>query len=56
MSNDAKHLTVDDAGHVVAGATVTSDADGQAVHADLLVGAGPHSVGTRSQLDDAVEA
>lgn len=46
MSNDAKHVTVADAGHVVAGATVTSDADRQAAHADLLVGAGHLSVGT----------
>lgn len=54
MSNDAKHLTVDDAGHV-AGATITADADRQAVQADLLVGAGHLSVGTRIQLVDAVE-
>jgi len=48
------HLTVHDAGHVVAEATVTSDADLQAVHADLHVEAGQQPAGARRQLVDAV--
>jgi len=54
VSNSSQHLTVHDAGHVVAEATVTSDADLRAVHADLHVEAGQLPAGTRSQLVDAV--
>jgi hypothetical protein len=54
VSNSPKHVTVQDAGHVVAEATVTSDADQQAVHADLHVEAGHLPAGTRTQLVDAV--
>jgi hypothetical protein len=54
VSNRPKHFTVRDAGRVVAEATVTSDADLQAVHADLHVEPGHLPAGTRSQLVDAV--
>ena len=54
MPNSSQHLTVHDAGHVVAEATVTSDADRQAVDADLHVEAGHLPAGIRRQLVDAV--
>ena len=52
MSKSPQHLTVHDAGHVVAEATVTSDL--QVVHADLHVEAGHLPAGIRSKLVDAV--
>lgn len=54
MPDRSQHITVHDAGHVVAEATVTSDADRQAVHADLRVESGHLPAGTRRQLVDAV--
>ena len=54
MSNSSQHLTVHDGGHVVAEATVTSNTDRQAVHADLHVEAGHLPAGTRRRLVDAV--
>ena len=54
MSSSSHHLTVHDAGHVVAEATVTSDTDLQAVRADLHVEAGHLPAGARRELVDAV--
>jgi hypothetical protein len=54
MSTNPQRITVQNAGRVVAEATVTSDIDHHAVHADLHVEAGHLPTGTRTQLVDAV--
>lgn len=54
MSSTPLYLTVEDAGHVVAGATVRLHAEQHSVHADLHLEAGHLPVGTRTRLVDAV--
>lgn len=54
MTTDPQHVTVQDGGHVVAEATVTSAADQPALRVDLHVEAGQLPAGSRTQLVDAV--
>ena len=53
MTN-TQHITIEEDGRILAEATVHSDPEHQAVHADLHVEAGHLPIGTRARLVDAV--
>lgn len=53
-ARDVHQVTVEDEGRVLAAATVQTDTDNSAIHADLRVEPGHQPMGTRARLVDAV--